>query len=68
MKGHLQQRLGHLLVRDDRDEAVLGHGHGDLVAAGQVLEEDLDDAPAQLRQVQAVPAGAHVQRLHLRTR
>lgn len=57
---HLQQRLGHLLVRDDRDEAVLAHGDRDLVAAGQVLEEDLDDAPAQLRQVGAVPAGPHM--------
>ena len=57
---HLQQGLGHLLVRDDGDEAVLGAGHGGLVAAGEVLEEDLDDAPAQLGQVRAVPAAVAI--------
>lgn len=52
---YLQQVLGHLLVRNHSRQALLGHAHRHLIGAGQVLEEDLDDAPAQLCKVPTIP-------------
>ncbi len=53
---YLQQVLGHLLVRNHSRQPLLGHAHRHLIGAGQVLEEDLDDAPAQLCKVPTIPA------------
>lgn len=50
-KGHLQEALGHFVVADHMGQALLSCRNDDLIWAGQVLEEHLNDLLPQLWKV-----------------
>ena len=52
----LQEGFGYLLARHDHFQSLLGLLDCKLVGAGQLLEEQLDDAVPQFAQLSFVPA------------
>ena len=53
-QGQLQEALGHLVIADHMGQAMLSCRNDGLIWAGQVLEEELDDALTQVRQLKAL--------------